>query len=132
MSQVGPSDWPDGLTVDFDLRPGYLLARVSGPEDNRAVSLAMWRRIAEECDRCGATKILVEEDFPNQVPTDVMFEVGELIGRLFPAGTRIAHVDYSPADLLLNAFGETVVIAAGVEAGVFPGHAQAEDWLRGA
>lgn len=119
----------DGLKLEFEMRPGYLLARASGPEDNREVSRLMWERIAAEARRVEARRLLVEESFPTQVGTDDMYEVGELISRLFPAGMRIAHVDLCAADMALNAFGATVVNAGGVQAGVFHHRGEAVAWL---
>jgi hypothetical protein len=50
---------------------------------------------------------------------------------LFPAGTRIAHVDEQAADMALNEFGATVVNAGGVHGAVFGSRAAAENWLIG-
>ncbi len=120
---------PEGFKLDFEIRPGYLLARASGPDDNREISRLMWEGIAAEVRRLDARRLLVEESFPNQVGTDDMYEVGELIARLFPAGMRIAHVDLCAADMALNAFGATVVNAGGVQAGVFHNRGEAVAWL---
>ncbi|MCK7595296.1 hypothetical protein [Pseudomarimonas salicorniae] len=119
------------LDFRFELRPGYLFARCSGPEDNLAVSACMWQRIADELARTGLSRVLVEEDFPNQVPAEVIYQVGELIVEMFPPGTRIAHVDQHGGDVVLNEFGATVVNAGGVHGAVFGSLAAAESWLRG-
>lgn len=120
---------PD-FTLQFEQRDDYLYVFVSGPTDNLDVSTRSWKRIHAKVAELGRERVLVEEEFPNQLTTMEMFKVAELISDLFRGEARIAHVDRRAADIDLNKFGETVAVNRGVSGRVFDNVRDAEKWLR--
>jgi len=117
-------------TVTFERQESYLYALVTGPQDNRAVSTQFWNAVYRKAIDLGASKVLVEEDFPNQLSTMETFDVAEYIAKLFGGCVKIAHVDKRPSDLELNKFGETVAVNRGLWIRVFDNRVDAEEWLK--
>ena len=113
----------------FEERPGYLLAHVSGPRDTLDVSLGYWRAIVAEVQRSGHTRLLVVEDFPNDISTLDMLRVVNFLVDLGLRHVRTAFVDKRNDHLARNLLGEVVVVAHGLPAKVFASVQEAERWL---
>ena len=117
-------------SLDFEERKDYLYVYVTGPEDSFDISRAFFTKVHEKAKELGYQKILVEEDFPNQISITDMFDVGKLLKELFPPPLLIAHVDRNPADIDLNKFGELVAQNRGILGRIFSSIEDAEEWLR--
>lgn len=119
-----------GYTLHFEDRPGYLYARVEGPHDTLAISLAYWREIAAEVARRGATRVLVAEELQQKAdPVDAVQVIAALPG-LGLDRVRIAYVDaHEDVDLLLQEQAEAQLV--GLDGRVFGSTASAERWLLG-
>lgn len=127
---VEPSDesFPD-YDLRFEERPGYLLAHVTGPADSLDVSLSYWQEIVEEVTRLQVTRLLVVEDFPNDVSTLEMLRVVNYLVSLGLRHIHTAFVDVRHDQLARNLLGELVVVAHGLPAKVFASVEQGERWL---
>jgi len=53
--------------IRFEDRYGYLYAFVTGEKDSLSVSLKYWQRVIDESVKRGYKRLLVEEEFHNQV-----------------------------------------------------------------
>jgi hypothetical protein len=120
----------DAAEITFEERQGYLYAFVSGEKDSAAVSLESWRRVLEACYRLGYTRLMVEEDFPNQPTALEIYTVVSEVARMVTAPLRIAFVDRRSEHRELNLFGENVAVNRGVSGRIFDNTEQAESWLR--
>jgi len=118
------------FTLTFEKRDGYLYAFVAGPKDNFDVSRAFWTEIHSKATKLGSRKVMVEEDFPNQLSTMEMFDLGEILATLFGFAVKIAFIDRSLLDTDLNKFGEDVAVNRGFNGRVFDTYENAEEWLR--
>ena len=116
--------------LTFEIRDDCLYAFVSGPEDNLSVSKKFWAQVHTKAVETGITKILVEEDFPNQVSTTEMFETGKFIAKIFGPKMKIAHVDKHLSDMELNKFAENVAVNRSLFGRVFNNRSDAEKWLK--
>jgi hypothetical protein len=116
--------------LHFEDRPGYLFARIEGPRDTLAISLAYWREIAVEVERRGATALLVVEELEQRAdPVDAAQVIAALPGFGLDR-VRIAYVDaLEDMDLLLHEQAEAHLI--GLQGRVFGSTASAERWLLG-
>src|SRR5688500_337348 len=120
---------PDDIAMSFEERAGFLQARVRGPRDSHAISLAYWRAIADECRARGRSKVLVveemgdyegERDLPRLV--DAVLEMGFdriqvalVVSRL----ERLAEMEH----------GEILALERGAHGRVFANVGPAEHWL---
>lgn len=120
-----------GYELTFEARGDYLYAFVTGPEDTLEITKAFWTEVHSQAMALGLRKILVEEDFPNQLFAIEMYYVGKYLTELFTPEFKIAHVDRSLSDLHLNRYGESMAEDAGIDAGVFNRIEDALDWLNG-
>jgi len=118
------------FTLTFEHRSGCLYAFVAGPQDSRTISTQFWSAVHRKAVALGASKVLVEEDFPNRLTTMETFDVAEYVAKLFGGCVKIAHFDRHPSDFDLNKFGETVAVNRGLWTRVFDNLADAEEWLK--
>ena len=114
------------LLEEYD---NYLYASVSGPQDSEEVSIQFWKEILTKAEELNVKKILVEEDFPNQLSVLEIHAVAEVIANHFTNAFQIAHVDKHASDIDLNVFGETVARNRGLWVRVFQTLEDAEEWL---
>ena len=118
---------------DFDLhmelRGDVLYSTCAGPKDNFSVSTKIVEEVSQEAENRGVSKVIIVEDFPNQLSTIVMFQICEIMVRSFRRCTKVAHVDMSSSDLELNRFGETVAVNRGLRIRAFSRAGDAEAWL---
>ena len=116
-------------TLTFEERPDYLYARVEGEKDSYEISRAFWTEVAGECERLGASKVLVEENIPEVVSVSEMYAIASELPDLF-LGVSLAFVDRYADQVELNSFGELVAQNRGVRGRYFADLASAEEWLR--
>lgn len=120
-----------GYSLVIEERDDYLYASASGPEDSVDVSIAYWKKVIEECNARGVSKVLVEEDFPNQVTTIEMYTFMTEISKLLTWQLIVAFVDREADHEDLNLFAETVATNRGAFGRVFSNIESAEEWLKG-
>ena len=120
---------PD-FTLRFEQKDGYLYAFVTGPKDSLQIADEYWKRIHAKAVELESDRVLVEEDFPNQVSTAEMFQGAETIAEMFRGLAKVAHLDQRVSDMSLNRFGETVAANRGLLARVFNNRNDAEKWLK--
>jgi len=116
-------------TLTFEDRPEYLYARVEGEHDSYEISRAFWTEVGEECERLGASKVLVEENIPEVVSVSEMYAIASELPDMF-LGVSLAFVDPFADQAELNSFGELVAQNRGVRGRFFADLAAAEEWLR--
>lgn len=115
--------------IEFEERPGYLYAHVSGERDSLEISLGFWREIAAECRRSEARRVLIEEDIKECVSMLEMYQIGAEIPRLGFENVLVAFVDPYLEQQELNRFGETVASNRGLRGKFFNDAHEAEKWL---
>jgi hypothetical protein len=121
---------PD-FTVHFEERPGYLYAFVNGHKDSLEVSKRFWAQIHATAVELDSKRVIVEEDFPNQLSTMEIFEIAEFVTKTFRYNIKIAHVDRKMSDMQLNRFAETVAVNRCCKGRVFNKLDDAEKWIFG-
>jgi hypothetical protein len=124
----------DASTPEFELhlekRSTYLYAFINGAKDNADISIRFWKQVLTTAEELNMEKILVEEDFPNQLSTLEVLKVTEFVANNFRKSFKIAHVDKRPSDFELNHFGETVAYNRGLQVRAFQKMEDAEEWLQ--
>ena len=120
-------------SLDFSLlyedRGAYLYACVNGAQNEFEISIRAWAAIHRKTVEFGYRKLLVEDNFPNQLSTRETFKIGELLIKLFGKRTRVAHLDKNSAALEMNKLCETAAINHSADAKVFGNFKEAEQWL---
>ncbi len=114
--------------IQFKHYPEYLHVIVKGKQDSSEISIAFWKEISEEFHKHGYKKVLVEEDFLENVSEVEIYEIGSAIAELFPYGL-IAFYDHRIDQYSVNKFGETLVMNRGVIGKVFLDLEEARNWL---
>lgn len=115
--------------IEFERRPRYLYAYISGEHDNMEISLGFWREIVAECQSAGAKKVLVEEDIREAVSTLEMYQIAVELPKLGFANILVAFVDRYLDQQDLNQFGELVATNRGLRGKFFNEASEAEKWL---
>lgn len=115
--------------IEFEHRPQYLYAYVSGKHDSVEISLAFWTEIASEYRKTKYKKILIEEDIIESVTPADMYKIGSEIPKLGFLDVRVAFFDRHLEHHELNQFGELVATNRGLRSKVFNDFAEAEKWL---
>lgn len=121
---------PPDITLVFEDRPGYLYAAVTGPRDSKAISIAYWRLVAEQCRLRKASKLLMLENLgDNEDVPDLPAVLDEIIAMgmdklqvAFVVGRvdQMAHMEH----------GEILAAERGANGRVFGSVTVAERWLR--
>jgi hypothetical protein len=125
-------EFPDSskpYKLTFEYRPQYLYAFVTGENDSYEISRQYWQEVADECQKSGVKKVLIEEDLKENVSMPDMYKFCSEIPQLGFFGIRVAFVDRQPDQQQLNEFGETVATNRGLFSRVFNNFAHAEKWL---
>jgi hypothetical protein len=117
-----------GFRVCFDDAPGYLRAYVFDGTDSLAVSLAMWRMVAAECQRVAAQRLLVLEDLHATVAEPDLEQLVEAICGSGLVGVRLAFVELRE-DLEGNEMAEIMCRERGMAVRVFAHEDDARRWL---
>ncbi len=121
------SSKPYELTLEY--RPQYLYAFVTGEKDSCEISRRYWQEIADECNKSGIKKVLIEEDIKENISMSDMYRFASEIPELGFHGVRVAFVDRQESQHQMNQFGETVATNRGLVSRVFNNFAEAEKWL---
>lgn len=123
MSQIKP------YNIQFDYREKYLFAFVSGEKDSLEISLMFWKDIFNECESKNFKRILITENFKNDISAIDMYILGEKLTEIAPKNTSVAFVDSQIQQLEMNKFTETVAYNRGGKGKVFSDFSEAEKWL---
>lgn len=116
--------------LTFDNKPEYLHVLVEGEHDSYDISRRFWSEIATECERLGPSRLLVEEDLKEQLPSIAdTYQGAAERQEMGLAGIRIAFLDRHPDQHEQNQFGELVARNRGINMKVFSDRAEALDWL---
>ena len=129
MSSNSVDETHPDFSIRFEQRSGYLYVFVSGPRDDLGVSTRFWERVHAQAVDSENSRLLVEEDFPNQLSTLELFEIAKRTTEMFGYRFKIAHVDQNASDMELNRFAETVAANRGLHMRVFSTVGAAEEWL---
>jgi hypothetical protein len=124
-----PPDENKPYRIEFEHRPEYLYAYVSGEHDSLAISLAFWREIADECRRVQTKKLLVEEEIEEAVSMVEMYKIASEIAQIGFRNISIAFVDRFLEQRDINEFGEMVATNRGIHGKYFNDFNEAEKWL---
>ncbi len=120
----------EDFEIEYEAREGYLFAQVSGPKDSVDVSKRFWDAIIARMNEIGEDRVLVVEDFPNQLSPADMYAIAVIVSKLFRQPKKLALVDTCASHYELNAFGETVATNRGAAARAFNDMDDAIAWLR--
>ena len=115
--------------IEFDYRPDYLYACVSGEKDSLDISRRYWHEIADECKKTKCNKLLIVEDIKEIVSLPEMYQIASEIPQMGFFGIRIAFVDQYIEQQTLNEFDEIVAANRGIRGKIFDNIAEAEKWL---
>jgi hypothetical protein len=116
-------------TIQFDYREKYLFAHVFGERDSLEVSLLFWKDIFDESEAKKYKRILVTEDFRNNISAIDMYILGEKMIEMAPRNISAAFVDSQIQQLEMNKFTETVIYNRGGRGKIFADIKDAEKWL---
>jgi hypothetical protein len=118
-----------GYKIEFEQRPDYLYAYVSGEQDSLEISLGFWREVAEECRAARAKRLLLEEDIKEAVSMLEMYQIAAEIPKLGFENVLVAFVDRYLDQQDINQFGEIVATNRGLRGKIFNDVRAAEEWL---
>lgn len=117
-----------GFRIRFDVNPGYLRAYVHDGEDSLAVSVAMWRLLADQCRAHKSKRLLVIEDLTGTVPDE---DVAEVIQAMVDTGfgeIRVSFVEMQ-GHHRGNEQGEILGLEHGLAVHVASSENAARQWL---
>ncbi len=114
-------------TIKFEDRSEYLYVLVGGKTLSPEIARQYWYEIAEECQKLGKTKILIEKDFAQTVSPPEMLEMGVYLGKILP-NRKIAFFDRYRNESI-NDLGKKIARNRGVKLQVFESFENAEKWL---
>lgn len=115
--------------LEFENRPEYLYAHVSGEHDSLNISRQFWREIADEATRLKPARLLIVEDIKESVSQMDTYQIASEIPNLGMNAIRIAFVDIYIEHQALNEFGEIVATNRGIYGKIFNDVDEAEKWL---
>lgn len=117
-----------GFRICYDDEPDYLRAYVFDGTDSQEVSIAMWRMLADECRRCGATRLLVLEDLLSTVEVPEIEGVIDAMDEAGMASVRTAFVELRD-DIQGSELGEIMCRERGMVIRIFAQEPEARRWL---
>jgi 3-dehydroquinate synthetase len=123
MSQEKPYE------IQFDYKEKYLSALVTGEKDSLEVSLLFWKEIFDECENKNYKRILIQENFRNDISAIDMYILGEKLIEMAPKNISAAFVDEQIQQMEMNKFTETVIYNRGGKGRAFADHKEAVKWL---
>jgi 3-dehydroquinate synthetase len=123
MSQEKPYE------IQFDYKEKYLSALVTGEKDSLEVSLLFWKEIFDECENKNYKRILIQENFRNDISAIDMYILGEKLIEIAPKNISAAFVDEQIQQMEMNKFTETVIYNRGGKGRAFADHKEAVKWL---
>jgi hypothetical protein len=116
-------------TIQFNYHEKYLSALVTGEKDSLEVSLMFWQEIFDESESKKYKRILISENFRNDISAIDMYILGEKLIELAPKNISVAFVDEQIQQLEMNKFTETVVYNRGGKGKAFADKKEAIKWL---
>jgi 3-dehydroquinate synthetase len=116
-------------TIKYKYFDKYLSALVTGEKDSLEVSLLFWKEIFHECEVKHYKRILINENFKNDISAIDMYILGEKLIEMAPKNISVAFVDEQIQQLEMNKFTETVVYNRGGKGKAFANSRDAEKWL---
>ncbi len=119
----------DLYTIEFEHRPKYLYAFISGKDDTLKITKNYWLEMLEECHKSGFNKLLVEEDLQGSLSMQEVFEFASEYAEMGFREILVAFVDRHPAHQQLNRFAELVATNRGGQMRVFDSVSDAKQWL---
>lgn len=121
-------DTGERFKVRIEQQHGYLRAYVHEGRDSLAVSIAMWKLLAEECERHGARKLLVIEDLDDTVDRADVPKVIEAMAGFGFANIRVGFVEMQD-DLQGSEHGSILLTERGMAIHVSNDEFAARHWL---
>ena len=118
----------EGFKVRLEQHHGYLRAYVHDGRDSLAVSIAMWKLLAEQCARHGAKRLLVVEDLESTVDREDVEKVIDAMATFGFASIRTAFVEMQD-DLQGSEHGSILASERGVQVYVTNDEFVARHWL---
>ena len=115
--------------IQYDYHEKFLSALVTGEKDSLEVSLLFWKEIFDECETRKYKRILISENFRNDISAIDMYILGEKLIEMAPKNISVAFVDDQIQQLEMNKFTETVIYNRGGKGKAFADHKEAEKWL---
>jgi hypothetical protein len=116
-------------TIQFDHKDKFLSAKVFGEKDSLEISLMFWDEIFKESEIKKYKRILISENFKNDISAIDMYILGEKLSEMAPKDISVAFVDDQVQQLEMNRFAETVAYNRGGKGKVFADKEEAEKWL---
>ncbi len=114
--------------LQFEYRPDFLVARVSGEQDSVAISLAYGSEIVRECQARKYKRVLVVEKLKQSLSITDTYTVASQWSQL-ARGLKSAFVDLEHEHQANNIFGEHVAANRGLIVRLFNDMDAAEQWL---
>ena len=118
----------EGFKVRLEHQYGYLRAYVHDGRDSVAVSIAMWKLLAEQCAKHGAKRLLVVEDLHGTVAQDEVATVIDAMADFGFARIRTAFVELQ-SDIQGSELGQILASERGVTIHVTTDEVTARHWL---
>jgi predicted GNAT family acetyltransferase len=119
----------DLYTIEFQHRPKYLYAYVTGSEINLEIVKDYCRKILEECRKHGFDKILIEQNIEASLSMQEVYEFSSEFPSMGFREMFVAFVDRYPSHRQVNVFGELVATNRGSRARVCDTVTEAKQWL---
>lgn len=117
-----------GFRIRYTHEQGYLRAHVFDGTDSQAVSIAMWRMLADECRAVGADRLLVLEELLETVETGEIAPIIDAMEQAGMARLRTAFVELLD-DIEGSEYGEILCRERGIVIRTFSGEDDARRWL---
>lgn len=115
--------------IEFQQRPKYLYAFVSGRHDNVENARKCWLEILAACNEYKYDKVLVEENIEGNISMEEMYKLASEFPTMGFRDILVAFVDLHFAHQKLNRFGEVVATNRGGKVRVFDTVAEAKEWI---
>lgn len=115
-------------TLEFVDKPGYLVARVTGPADSVDIKLAYLAEAAATCRARGKHRLLIIEELAGVLPAAEVQKLGPRIPPIVK-GLIVAFIDLRPEHHEINRLGEAIAVDHGAVGRVFRTLDEAEKWI---
>lgn len=119
----------DLYNIEFEHRPKYLYAFISGKDDCLEITRSYWQKMLDECRTHGFSKLLVEENLEGSLSMQEVYEFASEYAAMGFREILVAFVDRFPEQQQLNRFAELVATNRGGRIRVFDTISDAKQWL---
>lgn len=119
----------DSYELHFEDRPGYLYARVEGPQDSLQISRSYWLRIAGRVREQRSAAVLIEENIDSNGTMAEAYELASEIPKMGFGDCKVAFFDRYLDHNEVNEFAELVATNRGLTGRVFNDYDEALSWL---